>query len=149
MALLLHRLPRALVMLAGDQAASAALVTCVALAPRATEGMGVRASRPPGLGLLQVLSSPGRWQPFPAGSGHCGGQRGCFCHADGGEEMQCFRQRGLRWWSASSTQVMAFILALSGIGGWLRDSGDLLCPDLLMAQSQIQGHLENRSTEQI
>lgn len=29
------------------------------------------------------------------------------------------------------------------------DSGDLLCPCLPIAQSQIQGCLENRSTEQI
>lgn len=61
MALLLHRLPPALVTLAGDQAASAALVTCVSLAPCATE-----ASCLPGLGLLWVL---GRWQPFPAAGG--------------------------------------------------------------------------------
>lgn len=124
MAFLLHRLPPALVTLAGDQEASAALVTRASLAPRATEGMGVPASRLPGLGLLQVLGPPGRWQPFCAGSGHCGGQRGCFCHAwkgaDGGEETQHFRQRGLQWWSGSSTQVLAFIPALSGVCGQLR-----------------------------
>lgn len=59
MALLWHRLPLALVTLAGDQVASAALVMCAALAPRARKGMGTLASCPPGLGLLQVLGSLG------------------------------------------------------------------------------------------
>lgn len=121
MALLLHQLPPALVTLAGDQAASAALVTCVALAPCATEGMGAWASRPLGLPQVpwEVAAVPCSWREV--GGEPCGGQRGCFCHAwkgpDGGEETQRFRQRGLQWWSASSTQLTAFIPVPARIRG--------------------------------
>lgn len=51
----------------------------------------------------------------------------CFLHAGHSFHPSISRN----WWAA---QV---------------DSGDLLCPSLLMAQSQIRGHWENRSTEQI
>lgn len=70
-------------------------------------------------GPWEVVAIPRSWD---TSSGRCG-QRGCFCHAwkraDGGEETQRFRQRGLRWWSASSTQLTALIPAPAGIGGQL------------------------------
>lgn len=130
----------ALVMLAGDQAASAALVTCVSLAPCATEGplscLGRDCCR------SWVLW---RWQHFPwmvgrgfasamLGKGQLEGRRRSvlgmvegFLHP--GHSFYPSTSRG--WWAAQG------------------DSGDFLCPCLLMAQSQIRGHLENRSTEQI
>lgn len=73
------------------------------------------------VGPWEVAAIPRSWRG--TSSRHCG-QGGCFCHAwrwaDGGEEMQRSRQRGLRWWSASSTQVTALIPAPAGISGQLR-----------------------------